>query len=145
MNIGLLACVVAGVAAVFQNAVMSAMIGRGLSFGTALMFNSCVGLALLVAIEFVRIGPAFLHQAISRFEYWFVFAGFLGTAFVFLVLFGFRTISASTTIAIVFATQLLAAFLLDISGWLPMAFELSGRKILGISLALAGAFLLSKT
>jgi bacterial/archaeal transporter family-2 protein len=145
MNLGILACVIAGFAAVIQNAAMSAMIGRGLSFGTALLFNSCVGLVLLVAIELARVGPTFVNQAIVRFEYWFVFAGFLGTAFVFSVLFGFRTIGASTTIAIVFATQLLAAFLLDISGWLPMAFALSGRKILGISLALAGAFLLSKT
>jgi bacterial/archaeal transporter family-2 protein len=145
MNFGLLACVVAGVAAVVQNSVMSAMIERGLSFGTALLFNSCVGLALLVAIEFVRVGPAFVHQAIVRFEYWFVFAGILGTGFVFSVLFGFRTVGASTTIAIVFATQLMLAFVLDISGWLPMAFALSLRNILGLSLTLVGALLLSKS
>jgi bacterial/archaeal transporter family-2 protein len=145
MNLGIFACVIAGVAAVIQNAVMSAMIGRGLSFGTSLLFNSCVGLVLLVAIELARVGPTFVNQAMVRFECWFIFAGLLGTAFVFSVLFGFRTIGSSTTIAIVFATQVLVALLLDISGWLPMAFALSGQKILGISLTLAGAFLLSRT
>jgi bacterial/archaeal transporter family-2 protein len=144
MNLGILACVIAGIVAVVQNAVMSAMIGRGLNFGTALLFNSCVGLVLLVAIELARVGPTFFNQAMMRFEYWFVFAGMLGTAFVFSVLFGFRTIGASTTIAIVFATQLMAALLLDISGWLPMAFALSGRKALGILLTLFGVFCFPK-
>jgi uncharacterized membrane protein YdcZ (DUF606 family) len=145
MNLGVLACVIAGVAAVIQYAVMSAMIGRGLSFGTALLFNSCVGLLLLIGIELARVGPTFLNQAMMRFEYWFVFVGMLGTAFVFLVLFGLRTIGASTAIAILFATQLFAALLLDMSGWLPVAFAVSGRRILGISLTLFGVVLLSKT
>jgi uncharacterized membrane protein YdcZ (DUF606 family) len=77
MNLGILACVIAGIAAVIQNAVMSAMIGRGLSFGTALLYNSCVGLILLATFEMARVGPTFVSQAVVRFEYWFVLAGML--------------------------------------------------------------------
>ena len=131
----------AGTAIVVQNAVMVAMAARGIGLTGALLFNSLVGVSLLIAIEAGRGGTGFASALLAQARPWFVLPGLLGTLFVFASLYGYRHQGATATIVLIVAAQLAAGLLFDALGVTAAARPPSAERLVGIALVLAGAVL----
>ena len=131
----------AGAALAIQNAIMVAVVDRGVGFIGTLIINSTIGLVVLAAIETIRSGPGFAVDIITRAKPWFVLPGLLGTFFVFAGVFGYRQLGAATTIVLIVAAQLAMGIALDAMGLTVGARPIGMQMLLGAALLVTGAWL----
>ena len=96
MSVAAILLAIAGGAAIaIQNAIMVAVVGRGVGFSGTLIVNSAIGLLLLAGIETIRSGPGFPVDILAHAKPWFILPGLLGTFFVFAGVFGYRHLGAA--------------------------------------------------
>jgi bacterial/archaeal transporter family-2 protein len=141
-NIGIILAVLAGVALVTQNTIMAAMTERGLALTSVLLFNSLVGVLVLIGFELMRAGTSFTIEFAHHAKFWFVLPGLLGTFFVFASLYGYMHMGATTTIALIIASQLVAGIVFDT--WALHSdnqIVFNFQKLLGVNLLAIGAFM----
>ena len=130
-----------GAALAIQNAIMAAVVGRGVGFIATLIINSTIGLVALCAIETIRSGPGFAADIVAQAKPWFVLPGLLGTFFVFAGVFGYRHLGAATTIALIVAAQLAMGIALDAMGLVGGSRQIGLQMLLGAVLLVTGAWL----
>lgn len=135
----------AGAALAIQNAIMAAVVGRGVGFTGTLVINSTIGLIVLAAIETIRSGPGFAVDIVAQARPWFVLPGLLGTFFVFGGVFGYRHLGAATTIVLIVAAQLTMGIALDAVGLTEGSRQLGVHTLLGAALLVTGALLVVRS
>ena len=134
----------AGAAIAVQNVVMVAMLGRGVGLVGALLLNSTVGIAILIAIELARGGLFFPAALFARFELWFLVPGVLGTGYVFASLLSYAKQGATMTIVSIVAAQLSTGLLLDAAGLVTSPRLPSSSQLAGLCFLLIGVMLVLK-
>ncbi len=136
----LLLLAAAGCGLVAQNLLMSRIAGGG-AILPALLANSAVGLALIVAAGSGWYGSAFIADTAARFRSWWILPGVLGTLFVFASVAGYRQLGAAATSAVLIAVQLAAALMADALGLGPALRPVGLTQWLGAALLVLGATL----
>jgi transporter family-2 protein len=130
-----------GFALAVQNLILSAIVARGLAFPVALLLNTLVGLALLLAINLATAGPALVGNVAAAWKPWFLLPGLLGTFVVFCMVFGYSRAGATAPTVGLIAGQVLASIALDAMQVGPGSKPMSASSLLGAGLVVAGAVL----
>lgn len=112
ISVGVLA-IAAGAGLVLQNAVMLSIAGSSSSVWAPLVFNSIVGLALLIGFVAYEGGGFGLTQLAYEFGWWLLVPGFLGTLYVLASLNGYAVLGAGPTIALLLGGQVAAGLMFD--------------------------------
>jgi bacterial/archaeal transporter family-2 protein len=141
MPTAVLLALAGGAALAMQNAIMGAVVGRGVDFTGTLIINSTIGLVVLVTIAAIRSGSAFAADIAAHAKPWFVLPGLLGTFFVFAGVFGYRHLGAATTIVLIVAAQLATGVALDAIGLTGASRPIGLQTLLGAALLVTGALL----
>jgi transporter family-2 protein len=130
-----------GASLAMQNAIMLAVMERGVGLTSALLVNSVIGLIVLGGIETSRGGPQFVMEIVARAKPWFVLPGLLGTFFVLASLYGYKHQGAAATIVLVVAAQLVTGLILDGLGLTGAARSVGVQTLFGAALLVTGALL----
>jgi bacterial/archaeal transporter family-2 protein len=102
-----------------------------------------VVVTLLVLLIAWAVAPGGKLPAFNSVPRWAWCGGFFGALYLFLSLLAAPRLGASATFALIIAGQMIAAFILDVTGAFGMPrFESSYGRLAGIVLLLSGALLL---
>lgn len=105
--------VAAGAALVMQNLIMVHITEQVSTVLITLLINSGVGLVLLLSALLLRNGINGVTETVSAIRPWVILPGLLGSFFVFSGIVGFQKVGATTTIAVLVASQLITGLLAD--------------------------------
>lgn len=103
-----------GVALVIQNSIMTRITQSASTILIALVLNSAVGLVLLISLLVGKTGGSGFAELWHSLKPWMLLPGLLGAFFVFAGITGYQNLGASRTVAILVASQLVAALGYDI-------------------------------
>jgi transporter family-2 protein len=117
------------------------MVGRGLTHVTALALNSTIGLAFLLVVNVLALGPGVVAAVGQSWQWWYVLPGLLGTLAVFAMLFGWTAAGATLPTVTIIAAQIGSAALIDQMRIGPAARPLEPAGWVGIALLVLGAAL----
>lgn len=104
----------AGAALVLQNILMVKVTEKSSTIIITLLLNSASGFILLLTLVYFKSGSLGLGEALHRASPSTLLMGLLGSFFVFAGIFGYKNLGASTTIAMLVASQLICGLLWDL-------------------------------
>lgn len=105
----------------------------------ALLINTLVGLAIIVAVS-LRDSPAgFMANLASGWRWWFIIPGVLGTGFVAANIASVSRLGTVTSASLIIAAQLSTAALADATGWTGAGHPVTPLRLAGLALLLTGA------
>ena len=110
-----LACLIAaGVGLVLQNTLMVRITQSASTILIAMLLNSLVGIVIFVTILLLKHGAAGCQELAISVKWWTLIPGLLGSFFVFASISGYQNVGAATTIAVLIASQLVGALVIDL-------------------------------
>lgn len=136
--------VAAGAALVLQNLLMVRINSAVSSAAVALLVNSVVGFALLLALVLARQGLSGLADAAGGLRPWAIVPGLLGSFFVYAGLLGYQRIGAAATISILVASQLIVGLAADAVTSRTGGTPVTVSSLFGAVLLFAGAVLITQ-
>jgi transporter family-2 protein len=142
--VAIVCTLLAGAVVAFQppaNASLSRYVG---DLGAA--FVSIMIAALIIAALLVTIGHPGRLSAIGSIRPVHVLGGVGGATIVTVSLIAVRPLGAAALVALLITAQLLVAVVIDRFGWLGLEhIPVSGTRLVGIALAIAGTVLVTRT
>jgi transporter family-2 protein len=136
--------VAAGAALVLQNLLMVRITSAVSSATVALLVNSGIGFALLLALVLARQGWSGLADAAGGLRPWAIVPGLLGSFFVYAGLLGYQRIGAAATISILVASQLIVGLAADAVTSRTGGTPVTVSSLFGAVLLFAGAVLITQ-
>lgn len=128
----------AGAGLVLQSLVLVAVSQR-VGLPTALLLNTLVGLALIVAVILAGDAAAMSGSVFRSWRWWFLVPGLLGTGFVAANVAAVARIGTVATASLVIAAQLGAAALADMLGAAGVSHPLTPLRLVGLVMIAGGA------
>jgi len=135
--------VIGGIAIVIQQRIMSGVTQQTGDIWVSMLLNSLIGISVILIVGPLRRGMDFFSGLQGLTAWQMLLPGCLGTVFVLAMIAGHGRLGAATTLALVIASQLTAAVLVDT--WLEGA-EMArlAQQGAGALTMVAGAWLIMR-
>lgn len=140
-----LACLIAaGVGLVLQNTLMVRITQSASTILIAMLLNSLVGIVIFVTILSLRHGVAGFQELAYSVKWWTLIPGLLGSFFVFASINGYQHVGATTTIALLIASQLVGGLVIDLLRAHNVPIRALIGPLCGAVMLVAGAWLVAR-
>jgi transporter family-2 protein len=134
-----IAIAIAAGAGLLVQSVILVGVSQRVGLPAALLVNTLVGLAVILALVLRGGALSFFSELASNWRWWFIIPGLLGTGFVAANIAAVARLGTVASASLIIASQLAAAAAADSTGWSGSGHAVTPLRLAGLVLLLAGA------